>query len=420
MDEIAMTEKQVCDGDTHCDSKTNGDDETTADDIAVEITSCSKQCIESDRDDKKMENTDNEFETTKIVTKTECRSDRSDYEDPTTEKSDTETTEALKPECRGEKSSKGETSKRIRSYPKEAEVAKVIDVFQERLVFTFNRKKAKYQRILSELGVNAKSHCGETDHDEEEDVEMIIGEPFSKARCIRNSFRFGGSVNFRSFLRGLRNVIRRRKAIRITRPLDSIPKEDFDCELQAVASELSIAYEYQLAMLADDAEVNAVADHAVRCMMKYLKEAGAVFNPTNLLQAVIEEKPRCTPKYYNKELRTRIVKKDNLGLQVDQRWRLHDVLKQPGVRTIDMESGQYQDFGCFTPFGFSCRPDKYGFRGPLHIWNEKEVKYTLVPNDMTSCESSKRRKITYNPRNIHHSYEPTLCCCHDDMGSCEK
>lgn len=413
-----MTEKQVCDGDTQCDSKTNEDNETTADDIAVEINSCSKQCIGSDYDDKKIENTNNV--TTKILTETKHRSEKSDQEDPKIENSDTEPTEALKSVCRGEKSSKGKTSKRIRCYPNEAEVAKVIELFQERLVLTFNRKKTKYQRILSELGVNAKPHCGEADHEDEEDMEMIIGETYSKARCIRNSFRFGGSINFRRFLRGLHNVIRRRKAIRITRPLDSIQKEDFDCELQAVASELSIAYEYQLAMLADAAEVNAVADHAVRCMMRYLKDTDAVFNPTNLLQAVIEENPRCTLKYYNKELRTRIVKTDNLRLQVDQRWRLHDVLKQPGVRVIDMESGQYQYFGCFTPFGFSCRPDKYGFRGPLHIWNENEGKYTLVPNDMTSCESSKRRKITYNPKNIHHSYEPTLCCCHDDTGSCDK
>lgn len=409
-----MTEKQVCDGDTQCDSKTIEDHVTTAEDIAMEIIPPSYQCIESDYEDKKKDNTDTR--TTKIVTETESRSEKSDHEDQKIEKSDKETTKTLKSECRSEKSSKGETSKRIRCYPNEAEVAKVIEVFQERLVFTFNRKKSKYQQILSELGVNAKSHCGETDHDDEEDMEMIIGETYSKARCIRNSFRFGGSINFRRLLRGLHNVIRRRKAIRITRPLDSIQKEDFDCELQAVASELSIAYEYQLAMLADDAEVSSVADHAVRCMIKYLKEADAVFNPTNLLQAVIEEKPRCTLKYYNKELRTRIVKTDNLGLQVDQRWRLHDILKQPGVRAIDMESGQYQYFGCFTPFGFSCRPDKYGFRGPLHIWNEKEGKYTLVPNDMTSCESSKRRKITYNSKNIHHSYEPTLCCCHDDTG----
>lgn len=169
-----MTEKQVCDGDTQWDSKTNEDNETTADDIAVEINSCSKQCIESDYDDKKIENTNNE--TTKILTETKHRSEKSDQEDPKIENSDTEPTEALKSVCRGEKSSKGKTSKRIRCYPNEAEVAKVIELFQERLVLTFNRKKTKYQRILSELGVNAKPHCGEADHEDEEDKEMIIGE----------------------------------------------------------------------------------------------------------------------------------------------------------------------------------------------------------------------------------------------------
>lgn len=387
MEEIKLNEKPRCDG--KGDSQTEGGGGVATEDIELEITHPSDQDSESEQRDKGVENTDTE--TTATVTET------------------------LKPEPRNEKPSKDETSKKIRCYPNETEVAKVIEVFRERLVSTFNRKKAKYQRILSELGVNAKSHCEEIDHEDEEDMEMIIGETYWKARYIRNSFRFGRSVSFRRLLRGLHNVIRRRKAMRITRPLDSIQKEDFDSELHAVASELSIAYEYQLAMLANNTEVNSVADHAVRCMMRYFKAADAVFNPTNLLQAVIEENPRCTLKYYNKELKTRIVKTDNLGQQVDQKWRLHDVLKQPGIRTIDMESGLYQYFGCFTPFGFSCRADKYGFRGPLHIWNEKEGKYTLVPNDMTSCESSKRRKIAYNPKNIHHSYEPTLCCCHGDM-----
>ena len=330
----------------------------------------------------------------------------------------TETTDThegkLKDESESSKRSKSQSSRKIRCYPSESDVAKGIEVFRLRLVDKFNRKKTKYQRILSELGVNAKPHSDETDEDEdEEETEMIVSEKYPKARCIRNSFRFGNSCSFRRILRGIHNVIRRRKAMRITKALDSIQKEEYERDLEAVASELSIAYEYQIAMLADDTEVQAVADHAVRCMMRYLKSDDAVFNPTDLLEAVIEENPRCSLKYRNKELRTRIVKTDSFGQEVDQKWRLHGVLKQPGIRVIDAETEWYQYFGCFTPFGFSCRPDKYGFRGPLHIWNEKERKYTLIPKDMTSCVSSKRRKITYNPRNIHHRYEPTLCCCHD-------
>lgn len=320
--------------------------------------------------------------------------------------------EISKTEIRKEKPSESLSTKKIRCYPSEAEVAKVTEVFRERLVYTFNRKKAKYQRILSELGVNAQSHCDDIEDDCEDATEMIVSEYYPKGRIIRNSFRFGEDYSFRRLLRGMYNSFVRKKAMRITRPLDNIPKEDYDSVLHAASSELSVAYEYQLAMLADETQVNLVADHAVRCMIKYLKSEESVFNPTELLQAVIEDTPRCSIKYFDRELKTKIVKTDNFGMRVDQKWRLYDILKQPGIRIINIETGSYQYFGCFTPFGFSCRPNKYGFRGPLHVWNETEKKYTLIPNDMTSCVSSKRREITFNLKNVHHSYNPTLSCCH--------
>jgi hypothetical protein len=323
--------------------------------------------------------------------------------------------EVFKIESRKEKPSKSRSTKTIRFYPSEAEVAKVIEIFQERMVYTFNRKKAKYQGIMSQLGVNAQAHCDDTEDDCEDATEIIVSDQYPKGRIIRNSFRFGEDYSFRRLLRGIYNSFLRKKAMRITQPLDSIPKEEYDSVLKAVSSELSIAYEYQLAMLADEAQVNMVADHAVRCMMKYLKTAESVFSPTNLLQAVIEDTPRCSIRYYDRELKTKIVKTDNFGMRVDQKWRLYDILKQPGIRIINIQTGSYQYFGCFTPFGFCCRPNKYGFRGPLHVWNEAERKYTLVPNDMTSCVSSKRREITFNPKNVHHSYNPTLSCCHENV-----
>ena len=80
---------------------------------------------------------------------------------------------------------------------------------------------------------------------------------------------------------------------------------------------------------------------------------------------------------------------------------------------IDIEREQsYKFYGCFTPFGAKCRPDVYGFRSPLHVWNEDERKFTFVFNDRVTVENSRARQIPVEEGNIHQAYCPKTSCEH--------
>ena len=80
---------------------------------------------------------------------------------------------------------------------------------------------------------------------------------------------------------------------------------------------------------------------------------------------------------------------------------------------IDIEREQSCKFyGCFTPFGAKCRPDVYGFRSPLHVWNEDERKFTFVFNDRVTVENSRSRQIPIEEGNIHQAYCPKTSCEH--------
>ena len=72
----------------------------------------------------------------------------------------------------------------------------------------------------------------------------------------------------------------------------------------------------------------------------------------------------------------------------------------------------YKFYGCFTPYGAKCRPHIYGFRGPLHVWNEKEGKFTFVYNDRVTAENSRTRHIPIEEDNIHQAYFPKTSCKH--------
>ncbi|KAK3095908.1 hypothetical protein FSP39_020668 [Pinctada imbricata] len=191
-----------------------------------------------------------------------------------------------------------------------------------------------------------------------------------------------GSTVCSSLVRHIYVVLRRTKAKRIISKLSDIPEDDLLDVLKSVSSELSIAYQYQIAILADDAEVYRAADFAVSCIMTHLRSKQSLFNPTEALQAVTED----TPSQYfptGEYLRTKILKTDSIKGKRRQQWVLDEIFKQPGIRIPEPDGSGYKYYDCFTPYGYACRPEKYGFRGPLHVWNETEGKYTMIPNDVT-------------------------------------
>ena len=72
----------------------------------------------------------------------------------------------------------------------------------------------------------------------------------------------------------------------------------------------------------------------------------------------------------------------------------------------------YKFYGCFTPYGAKCRPKVYGFRGPLHAWNETEGQFDLVFNDKVTVIDSRARHIPFTEGDKHMVYIPKTYCKH--------
>ncbi|XP_060069411.1 uncharacterized protein LOC132549489 [Ylistrum balloti] len=304
-----------------------------------------------------------------------------------------------------------ETHKEIVNPLTSAEVIARQTNFRKRFTAKFFAKHRKYKVILREYGINIQP--GNSDYSIcfdktfEEEIEMVVSESRGD---FAKSCRKSGRYSIRSLFRQIVHAVRRTKASRIMYKLQGISENDIRETLDAVSTELSIGYEYQLAMLSDEKDVHKMADYAILCVFSYLKTAESSFETSNILQAVIESSPKHKSEG-EAVIKTRIVKTDSLKRKHSQKWRIQEIFKQPGLRVKENE-GQYIYFGCFTPFGCLCRPKKYGYRAPLHVWDEDKRDYRMLHNDQISCHSSHCKQIMDNKDDIHQQYKPETCCCH--------
>ncbi|WAR03101.1 hypothetical protein MAR_009659 [Mya arenaria] len=100
----------------------------------------------------------------------------------------------------------------------------------------------------------------------------------------------------------------------------------------------------------------------------------------------------------------------NVGATVEER-------AEPNQRDFNTSICQhrntlYKFYGCFTPYGAKCRPNLYGFRGPLHVWNYRKKKYSLIYNDSVSVASLHNTEMPVDDENAHQSYSPKTICEH--------
>lgn len=270
--------------------------------------------------------------------------------------------------------------------------------------------------ILKEHGINIQS--GDSDYSIcfdktfEEEIEMVVSE---SRETLTTSCRKGGHYSISGLFRQIYRAVRRTKASRIMYKLQEISDADMRETIDAVARELSIGYEYQIAMVTDQDDIYKMADYAVLCVMCYLKSTESTFETSSILQAVLE----CTPKHVSVGdaiVKTRIIKTDTVRRKHSQKWKIKEVFKEPGLRVQD--AGGYKFYGCFTPFGCQCRPKKYGYRAPLHVWAEDIRAYRMLNNDRISCHSSHDGEIAESANDIHQQYKPETCCCHVTQITC--
>ncbi|CAC5397490.1 C1GALT1 [Mytilus coruscus] len=242
----------------------------------------------------------------------------------------------------------------------------------------------------------------------EGEADMIVSEKRNK---IKNACRMKGAYSLNGLFRQIHQIVRRARASRIESKLLDIPNHDLMETLGDIASELGFAYEYQIVMLKSEAEVLPLADHAVSCTMNYLKQSDATLNRWHILEAVTDVPPKKSLSRAEKVL-TRIQKTNNVKGIKTQKWRLSEIFKQPGLRIPDSDGIVYKFFGCFTSYGTLCRPDKYGFRGQLHVRDEKTSDYALLYNDQVSCNSVHRTEIERDNTDIHQNHQPIQLCSH--------
>ncbi|XP_021379496.1 uncharacterized protein LOC110466981 [Mizuhopecten yessoensis] len=298
--------------------------------------------------------------------------------------------------------------------------------FRKRFTAKFFAKHRKYKGILREYGINIQP--GNSDYSIcfdktfEEEIEMVVSESRGN---VSKSCRKSGHYSIRGLFWQIIHAVRKTKASRIMYKLQGISEVDMRETLDAVSTELSIGYEYQVAMLSDEKDVLKMADYAVLCVFCYLKSAESSFETSNILQAVLESAPKHKSEG-EAVIKTRIVKSDSLKRKHSQKWRIQEIFKQPGLRVKNEgNEGRYAYFGCFTPFGCLCRPNKYGYRAPLHVWDDDIREYRMLDNDRISCHSSHGRQIMEDKEDIHQQYKPETCCCHvgrelDKENTCSK
>lgn len=281
-------------------------------------------------------------------------------------------------------------------------------IFERRFIASFMSKRKKYRKTLEEYGGSAcvtdpeQSLDGAFDTSFNEEVEIIISENKNKASVVcgkRTHYSISGL-----FLH-IYHILRRTKASRISSKLQYISEHDVMETLSHVASQLSSAYEYQIMMVSDEGQVRKMADHAVSCIISYLKGKQSQFLTGSLLQAVIETTPKM---HFSDEthLKTRILPLTytNSKNQRNAKWKVQNVFKQPGLRVYQQESRSYKFYGCFTPFGMKCKPLRYGFRDPLYEWDEDKATYTMVYRDQVTCHDSHKRELPVLENNPHYTY----------------
>ena len=80
------------------------------------------------------------------------------------------------------------------------------------------------------------------------------------------------------------------------------------------------------------------------------------------------------------------------------------------ISIIEQGTCVYKFYGCFTPFGAKCRPEIYGFRGPLYVWSEAKGRYSLIYNDGVTVASLHERQLPADTASFHQAYTPRTVC----------
>ena len=168
-------------------------------------------------------------------------------------------------------------------------------------------------------------------------------------------------------------------------------------------NELSRMYEYQIALMFDDASIRVLANHAAECVVDYVRN-NTYLDRNSAIHGVVSNippNPDGNPKYLavvigDKEMKWElydIFKKSSLRKEISL--QTDDLILDPDEDTLDQDPWTYH-------YCTGAEPLPYGYRGQLIEWNFVDQVYELNQEEDEKFEE----EVIWRPEDFHRLYMP--------------
>ena len=169
------------------------------------------------------------------------------------------------------------------------------------------------------------------------------------------------------------------------------------------ANELSRMYEYQIALMFDDASIRILANHAAECAVDYVRN-NTYMDRNAAIHGVVKNIPP-NPDGLPKFLAVILGDKE-------MKWELYDIFKCPGLRKelslvsdeliVDPDEDSMERDPWTFHFANGADPTTYGYRGQLLEWDFIKKIYKLDEDD----EEKYKEEMFWRPDDFHRMYMP--------------
>ena len=151
----------------------------------------------------------------------------------------------------------------------------------------FFAKISKYQNLLGKH-VHFNDDLDPVMESGGDEVELVLGLSQTSLKSEFGFRKFAQQLSSAKLFQWILKLLQKAKARRILAHLYDLPDAAIKSTILDAASEVAIAYEYQLSLLHGDEEIVLLAQHSVSCFMAYLDQVDAKFTVGDLLQALLE------------------------------------------------------------------------------------------------------------------------------------
>ena len=179
----------------------------------------------------------------------------------------------------------------------------------------------------------------------------------------------------------------------------SLARDLVMCVAVEAANEISRIFEYQIALLNEEASIRLLADHAADCVIEYLKAGNRYLDRNTAILGVMKGRPH-DPVGYPKLISVIIGNRE-------LKWELDDILKLPALRKesliytddvdIDDDNAPWEYFT-----SNHADPMLYGYRGLILEWDFVNRVYRVYRHE----EDLFPEEMMYRYDDFHRAYLP--------------